>query len=58
MTTDRDWEGGADPKVTIGYRGNRLPWGLLLIWLALFAWAGWYVLHNVVPSLQEWLGRR
>jgi hypothetical protein len=42
---------------SFSYEGSRIPWSVILIWLAFFVWGLVYLLRWVPESWQEWFSR-
>ena len=38
-----------------GYQTSKIPWFIILIWVAFLVWAVWYALAYFFPELFRWM---
>ena len=44
-----------EERERLSYGGNRLPWWLLIPWIAFVGWGAWYLIVHFGPNLLAWL---
>jgi hypothetical protein len=46
-----------EERDAFAYEGSKVPWLVVLVWMAFFAWGLYYLVRWIPDSWQEWFSR-